>query len=330
MTSSRIIPILLIGLLYAPTSGLAITPDRLCMPPGSFDALGYTLIYAVRQLHQNIPATTIEQWVPTASVGRPSRGALLFARAMKPSTNIYIRNPNEAWIVPEGERLLRAAHAAVRKAHPGTPDLGVGDISRRHGGRFRPHHTHRNGRDCDLRYYLKNVKPGDHERHDVSPYSFDSARVWTFITFIHQSGQADAILIDSRHQKLLWKYARKTLKMTRAELKPILSYPAQRRRSALVKHAEGHYNHIHIRFKAPVARIIGWFFNRADARRINRELDLKRQGHFELVVQRGDTLGSIARRHHVQVDDLLKWNKLKRANQIRPGKRLRIYAPSAQ
>lgn len=42
------------------------------------------------------------------------------------------------------------------------------------------------------------------------------------------------------------------------------------------------------------------------------------------VVKKGDTLGSIARRHHVSVQSLMRLNKLQNANKLRLGQRLRI------
>ena len=42
-------------------------------------------------------------------------------------------------------------------------------------------------------------------------------------------------------------------------------------------------------------------------------------------VKRGDTLGAIARKHHVTVANLMKWNNIKKANSLREGQVLRIY-----
>ena len=42
------------------------------------------------------------------------------------------------------------------------------------------------------------------------------------------------------------------------------------------------------------------------------------------VVKKGDTLGAIARRYHVTVKQLMTWNKLRNANSLRIGQRLRV------
>ncbi len=42
------------------------------------------------------------------------------------------------------------------------------------------------------------------------------------------------------------------------------------------------------------------------------------------VVKKGDTLGAIARRHHVTTTQLMRWNRIRNANTLRIGQRLRI------
>ena len=42
------------------------------------------------------------------------------------------------------------------------------------------------------------------------------------------------------------------------------------------------------------------------------------------VVKKGDTLGHIARKYHVTVSQIMRWNNLKSAHKLRIGQRLRI------
>ena len=46
---------------------------------------------------------------------------------------------------------------------------------------------------------------------------------------------------------------------------------------------------------------------------------------FTYRVKSGDTLSGIAKKHHVTVAQLMKWNNLKSANRLRVGQRLEIY-----
>lgn len=262
---------------------------------------------------------------PSVSVGRAGRGRLLFATRLEPWDGVHVRNPDEVWTVPEVIIGLQAAHAAVEAKHPGGPDMVIGDISRRNGGRFPPHRSHQDGLDVDMRYFLLGEQPADYKYRMVTHRNFDTARVWTLIEHLYEGGHVDRIFVDYRHQRRLYRYAVKQLRKTPAELAPILSYPKGRYRpDALVRHVRGHHNHIHIRFEAPIARALGRLWTYGEALAFQRQLDLRIRGQFDYVVRRGDTLSGIAARNEVTVADLRAWNRLPRRSVLRPGKVLRV------
>ena len=272
-----------------------------------------------------VPPLSLAQWHPSVAVGRAGRGRLLFPVLLTKSPGIHVRNPNEAWTVPEVIIGLQAAHAAVEAKHPGGPDMVVGDISRRNGGRFPPHRSHQDGLDVDMRYFLLGEQPADYKYRMVTRSNFDTARVWTLIEHLHQTGQVDRIFVDYRHQRRLYRYAVKQLKKKKAELEPILSYPRGRYRpESLVRHVRGHHNHIHIRFKAPIARTLGRLWTYREALAFQRRMDLQVRGQFDYVVRRGDTLSAIAARNRVSVADLRSWNRLPRKLVLRPGRVLKV------
>ncbi|MGH3081877.1 MAG: penicillin-insensitive murein endopeptidase, partial [Gaiellaceae bacterium] len=71
------------------------------------------------------------------------------------------RSPNRDWRRYGNERLVRTLLLVLREyaaAHPNAPRVGVGDLSRRHGGDFGPryggigHASHQNGLDVDVYY----------------------------------------------------------------------------------------------------------------------------------------------------------------------------------
>jgi murein endopeptidase len=75
------------------------------------------------------------------------------------------RQPNRAWRRWGTDELVRTTLRVVREfgsAHPGAPRIGIGDLSRPHGGDFGPrygypgHATHQNGLDVDVYYPLRN------------------------------------------------------------------------------------------------------------------------------------------------------------------------------
>jgi murein endopeptidase len=71
------------------------------------------------------------------------------------------RQPNRAWRRWGTDELVRVTLKVIRafaRAHPGAPRVGIGDLSRPHGGDFGPrfgyigHATHQNGLDVDVYY----------------------------------------------------------------------------------------------------------------------------------------------------------------------------------
>lgn len=317
--------------LCAVAPARAQTPDRALLPVATVPPVHRVAQAAVGRALQALGAERLARFYPPSAVGRPGHGRLLFGVRLTPSPGIHLRNPDEAWTLPEVIVGLRAAAAAVHAAYPGSVEMIVGDIALPHGGRFPPHHTHRNGRDVDLRYWIRDVQPGDFELHFVTPESFDPARNWTFVKALYDGGLATDVYIDVKLQKLLYRYATKALGLAPEAVEPILSWPkAARRKSALVKHRNGHYNHVHVRFSTPLSDFFGAAFSRERADAIQRDLDLARDGHFELEVKSGDTLGSIARAHDVSLDRLMAWNRVGPRTVLRPGRKLKIYAEKAE
>ena len=270
----------------------------------------------------------VERLHPAASVGPAAHGRLLFGEPMQDAAGLYVRvPPRDSCTVPEVSWALRFLAARVRREHPGGPELVVGDISRCGGGRFPPHRTHQSGRDVDLRYFLLGVAPGLYDYIFVTPTTFDVARVWTLVEAIHAHDLAEVVYIDVRHQRALHAYAKTQRGFTKLALDPILSWPRARRRAgALVQHMPGHHNHLHIRFKAPVATAAGRLFTSATARAFLRALDLHRTGKFDHVVRRGETLGMIAQAHRVDLGALMAWNRLSKRSVLRPGDVVEVHA----
>jgi murein endopeptidase len=88
--------------------------------------------------------------------------------------------PNRGWRRWGTDRLVRTVIdllAAYRLAHPGVPRVGVGDLSRRHGGDFGKrfgglgHASHQNGLDADIYY----PRTDGLERRAYTPSQVDQA-----------------------------------------------------------------------------------------------------------------------------------------------------------
>jgi hypothetical protein len=262
---------------------------------------------------------------PTVSLGRPNRGRLLLGHQMQSAFGLHVLQPEDSYTVPEVAFTLYAINALVRRAHPEGPDLMVLDISQENGGRFKPHRSHQNGADVDLRYYLKGIPPNTHKKEFVHASKLDLPRMWTFLKVLKYYNFADAIFMDHRLQKALYNYGHKKLNMDKRVLGSYLSYPSKGKRAgAFVHHISNHYNHMHVRLKLGFS--LGWTkINLKEADVLHKEYLRNRTGFFEYVIQPGETLGAIAHFNQVRLKDLLKWNQMSATSIIRPGQILKVW-----
>ena len=101
--------------------------------------------------------------------------------------------------------------------HPTIP-VGVGDISRRGGGPFPPHASHRDGRDVDLRPLTNN---GRNEPTNVGASNFSHALTRELILVLRDALNPEAIFFND----------------------PLTI------QEGLTRRAAGHENHLHVRFR---------------------------------------------------------------------------------
>lgn len=126
------------------------------------------------------------------SVRRTNHGWLQHGVRLS-SDHIQVRHPSNAYGTQELVDLLTWAAAEVAREHPGSM-MNAGDLSRRRGGRLRPHRSHRAGRDADIGFYLRDnsggmatprwfvplMRSGKGGRNGEA-FFFDDARNWTFV-----------------------------------------------------------------------------------------------------------------------------------------------------
>ncbi|MEZ4462579.1 MAG: penicillin-insensitive murein endopeptidase [bacterium] len=182
----------------------------------------------------------------SASWGTANRGRLYNGVAMQSVPGMRVRNVARAYGTKRVVQLLEAAAYDVRARWPDAPDIEVGDISFRSGGRMRPHKSHTSGRDADLSYYHRgNVPTGF---RDMTPETFDAAKNWHVLKTLIDTKEVEYIFVDYRLQKVLYDYAQ-SIGYTSDELASIIQYPASAStNTAIIRHARGHDDHWHIRF----------------------------------------------------------------------------------
>ena len=120
-------------------------------------ALGLAMAAGSLQVHWH---DSLAMGIPTA--GRLEHGVLLPAegRAFFTWDPVLRRSPNRAWRRWGTDRLVRIVLRVGRDFHSAHPAarIGVGDLSRPHGGDFGPrfgyigHASHQNGLDVDVYY----------------------------------------------------------------------------------------------------------------------------------------------------------------------------------
>lgn len=164
---------------------------------------------------------------------------------------LRVRNPQRAWGTDLTVRRLRELGEAYTVHFAGAAPVHVHDLSKPWGGHMKPHVSHRNGRDVDIRIPHKR----ETEAYvNVTPWTLDVARTWFMVKRLADTCDVEFIFIDRRLQRRLFLHARK-LGVPRSELSALLQYPS-RRAVGVIRHSKGHANHIHVRFRHPRAHTL--------------------------------------------------------------------------
>jgi len=185
--------------------------------------------------------------VPTTSisVGRADRGRLLGGLQLPKNDALYTRrNPAQSYGSSHTIMQLQTAVARFRRDSGYAGELVVKDLSRRRGGRFRPHRSHRTGRDVDIRLPLrKGIAAGTVPQ---STSMVDWPATWKLMRALIDTGHVRYIFLSRARQRSLHRAAQK-LGESSERLAKTLEFPA-RGGKALIRHSRGHRTHFHVRF----------------------------------------------------------------------------------
>jgi murein endopeptidase len=114
--------------------------------------------------HHGAASGTRIEWRHSVAVGQPWSGSLEHGVRLPREGAHYFtwdpirrQQPNRTWRRWGTDDLLHTVLGVIRsyaRAHPGAPRIGIGDLSRPHGGEFGGigHATHQNGVDADVYY----------------------------------------------------------------------------------------------------------------------------------------------------------------------------------
>lgn len=186
------------------------------------------------------------------SIGSPISGRLVNGEKMPPGPGYYLRSPEFAYGTNETITYIVNCIGEVQKKHPDTPDLVIGHLSKKRGGRFPPHKSHASGRDIDVGYYLKGIAPKKFVR--VTKDNFDVKRTTDFILCLQRTQKVGYIFVSYYIQRMIYRFLKsvKNKIFTRAFLLKFIQFPRGIDvRVGLVRHEKGHGDHMHIRFVCP-------------------------------------------------------------------------------
>lgn len=187
-------------------------------------------------------------WTPVQqSEGPPNAGKLRNASRMPNNRYVKLRFPKNAWGTRRMVDLVVQCAKDVGRRHKRAHRLLVGDLSRRRGGTFRPHHGHQNGREADIGFYMRRGRPLD-GLWKVRPHDIDARRTLSLLDCFARSGDSIRIFLDRRLQRTLVREAKRR-RWSKRRIRRLFSYPERRRPGSLVWHASGHDNHIHLRIR---------------------------------------------------------------------------------
>lgn len=148
-----------------------------------------------------------------------------------------VRDPARAWVTQATYVAFLEALAAYAEREEPTPIL-VLDASRKSGGPFPPHRSHREGRDIDLRWQ--------------GPEKMPTRELAIFLEMLVADDKLQAIFLDHGVQRDVWDliHASPSLDpsgILAAELQYPLAAGTGRTR---IRHWPGHKDHLHVRYRS--------------------------------------------------------------------------------
>lgn len=242
------------------------------------------------------------------SVGFVDAGRLLNGVQFPSGEGWLVVSPGKAWGTGETVAYVEAAIAAVRAQYPNAPRLRVNQISAKDGGYIQPHQSHQSGRDVDLAFYYPGTEAPLRAR--AREKVIDAKLTWALVKALATQTDVQVMLLDRRVQKRLYDVA-----LEQGEDRSWLN-SLFHGKDALIKHARGHRDHLHVRFFNPRAQELG--------RRITPFLAMQPEHNLAMhKVRRGDNLGALSRRYGSTPTAIRKANHMKN-NALRAGITLSI------
>ena len=205
------------------------------------------------QLRDHTGAVRQVKWVKRSeSLGKPNDGTLSGGVLFPMQGPGWIRKKGPAYGTDETVRLLDWAFQEVKSMYPDSVPIVVGDISSQWGGPLKKHNSHQSGRDVDIGYFTAD-NTGLRGFRKLTAATMDAEKTWALIERFLVTGYVRFIFISYVLQEPLYEEALAS-GWSPEELERIFQYPrGHRTRKGIIRHAKGHQDHFHIRFKCPAS-----------------------------------------------------------------------------
>lgn len=254
--------------------------------------------------------------IGSLSIGAPGSSILFNAVTLPPDPRWTTPPSAVVWGTSETIAAIETVIGKVHDLYPDSPPLVVGDISSEDGGRLKRHESHQGGRDVDFGFYHK----GGATEYFVAgtAANLDLARNWALVRAMLLHTDIEAIFLDTRIQRLLYRHA-----LSVAEDKAWLDRVFQFVKwspEAVIRHVPRHRNHYHVRFYNPVAQELG---RRAHPLLVQLKIIDPPVFTIRHVVRPGQTLGHLASRYGTTTKAIQQANGL-RGTLLRAGRAYRI------
>lgn len=232
----------------APSSSSPDVPPKRCPAEAPLSPKAYALPPSSEELFRM--ALEQPEALGPASIGSPTRGKLFGGVELKNSEGI-VHSGGYAFGTDIVVQSIERAVKEVRRCHPNSPVLYVGDISRDTGGWLRPHRSHQAGLDADIGYYYKTPATWYLK---ATAQNLDVERTWTLVRAILEGGHVEMIFMDLGVQKLLKDYIA-ALPAEEQIAADLFQNPAKK--DTLIRHTWGHATHFHVRYADERAKALG-------------------------------------------------------------------------
>jgi hypothetical protein len=228
------------------TAPAPIAPAR-CEPEPALEVHA-PVIASAAELHRLVREKP--EALGSASLGSPTRGSLFGGVELKDSDGIQ-RAGGYGWGTEMVIRSIERAVREVRRCHPDSPRLHVGDIARERGGWLKPHRSHQSGLDADIGYYYRTQATW---YQHATAENLDAARTWALVRALVEGGNVEIIFMDVSVQRLLEAHI---AALPAGEQPPEDLFESPTKKDALIRHTWGHATHFHVRFLDPAAVALG-------------------------------------------------------------------------